>query len=90
MHRVLLAMGSNSRGERLTIYFNQTDPLISQERGKKCLLMLLSIGSSDWVYNTDWIGSLVALTTYATIPLRIWLGFMLLFSSGLEKRSTEI
>jgi hypothetical protein len=38
----------------------------------------------------DWIGSLVALTTYATIPLRIWLGFMLLFSSGLEKRSTEI
>ena len=50
-------MDSNSRGERLTIYFNQSDPLISHERGKRFLLMLLSIGSSDWVYNTrlDWI-----------------------------------
>jgi hypothetical protein len=47
LHRVLLAMGSISRGERLTIYSSQTDPLISHERGKRFLLMLLSIGSSD-------------------------------------------
>jgi hypothetical protein len=84
-------MGSNSRGERLTIYSSQTDPLISHERGKRFLLMLLSIGSSDWVYNTrlDWFPSYIIGYLARVAPKCVTIGEGIINLSGTSQLTPD-